>query len=238
MKILVISDIHGNPSALKAVLKKHGKVDEIWAIGDYIGFCPDPEGVVAILKKLPNLVAAVKGNWEHLYLSNFDVTKAPGAPGNATKEDLVKVVTDGMSRVTGEVKEYIASLPDSKIVEKGGKKFHLAHCAAYDPFDGSVESNEGLEKSIKASDADVFINGDMHIQKKIEYKGRLFLNPGAVSWPSSGKMGAQCMILEVNGSLKVKFDNVPYDYKKVYKELEKINLPRRHNFLKAKPLWD
>jgi hypothetical protein len=79
----------------------------------------------------------------------------------------------------------------------------------------------------------------MHLQRKNPYKGKLFLNPGGVSWPSDGKkMGAHCMILEVNGSVKIKFDTVDYDYKKVYKKLEEIDLPRRQNFLKAKPLWD
>lgn len=238
MKVLVISDIHGNPDALEAVLKKHGKADEIWGIGDYIGFCPHPDKVAAILKKLPNLTA-VKGNWEHLYLTNFDIRKAKGAPGNATREDLIKVVEDGMKRVTKEVKEYIKKLPDTQLLERRGKKFHLAHCAAYDPFDGSCENKEDFEKCIKAVGADVYINGDMHVQKQIKYKNKLFLNPGGVSWPSDGKkMGAHCMILEVSKDLKVKFDVVSYDYKKVYSELEKINLPRRHNFLKAKPLWD
>ena len=44
MKVLVISDIHGNLAALETVLKDaQGRgYDEIWCLGDVVGYGPDP----------------------------------------------------------------------------------------------------------------------------------------------------------------------------------------------------
>ncbi len=46
MRVLVISDVHSNYSALKAVLGDAGHVDETWCLGDLVGYGPDPNLVV------------------------------------------------------------------------------------------------------------------------------------------------------------------------------------------------
>ena len=46
MKILVMSDIHGNINALEAVLEDVGKVDKVWCLGDLVGYGPDPNDVL------------------------------------------------------------------------------------------------------------------------------------------------------------------------------------------------
>jgi predicted phosphodiesterase len=61
MKALIISDIHGNRTALEAVLKAAGSVDSVWCLGDIIGYGPDPNDCVAIVRDLPNLIC-LRGN--------------------------------------------------------------------------------------------------------------------------------------------------------------------------------
>jgi predicted phosphodiesterase len=43
MRILVISDIHANITALEAVLADAGEVEENWCLGDIVGYGPDPK---------------------------------------------------------------------------------------------------------------------------------------------------------------------------------------------------
>jgi len=51
MKILIISDVHGNLEALEAVLEKNrDSCQEIWCLGDLAGYGPDPNGCVEILR--------------------------------------------------------------------------------------------------------------------------------------------------------------------------------------------
>ena len=61
MKVLIISDIHGNRTALEAVLEAAGSVDAVWCLGDIIGYGPDPNDCVAIVRDLPNLIC-LRGN--------------------------------------------------------------------------------------------------------------------------------------------------------------------------------
>jgi len=61
MRILVISDVHANYTALEAVLKDAGKVDETWCLGDMVGYGPDPNAVVEEIREIPNLTC-ILGN--------------------------------------------------------------------------------------------------------------------------------------------------------------------------------
>jgi diadenosine tetraphosphatase ApaH/serine/threonine PP2A family protein phosphatase len=61
MRILVISDIHANYTALEAVLKDAGAVDETWCLGDMVGYGPDPNAVVEEIRDIPNLTC-ILGN--------------------------------------------------------------------------------------------------------------------------------------------------------------------------------
>jgi predicted phosphodiesterase len=56
MKIAIISDIHGNYDALKAVLKdiKKLKIDKIYCLGDIVNYYYEPHKCINILIKKIN----------------------------------------------------------------------------------------------------------------------------------------------------------------------------------------
>ena len=53
-KVLVISDVHANLTALEAVLADAGKVNEVWCLGDIAGYGPDPTSVSSVSRHCPN----------------------------------------------------------------------------------------------------------------------------------------------------------------------------------------
>jgi diadenosine tetraphosphatase ApaH/serine/threonine PP2A family protein phosphatase len=61
MKVLILSDIHGNRTALEAVLEAAGSYDAVWCLGDIIGYGPDPNDCVAMIRDLPDLIC-LRGN--------------------------------------------------------------------------------------------------------------------------------------------------------------------------------
>ncbi len=73
-RALVISDIHSNQVALDAVLRDaraSGGFDEVWVLGDIVGYGPQPNEVIQCLRNLEaagTVVTAVGGNHEHAVL--------------------------------------------------------------------------------------------------------------------------------------------------------------------------
>lgn len=59
MRALVLSDIHANSTALEAILAAEPKIDQIWCLGDVVGYGPDPNQCVNRLRGLPNLTCII-----------------------------------------------------------------------------------------------------------------------------------------------------------------------------------
>ncbi len=74
MKYGLISDIHGNLEALEAVLKEleHETVDEILCLGDLIGYGPDPEACVNLVREHASVILA--GNHDYASLGLLDIS--------------------------------------------------------------------------------------------------------------------------------------------------------------------
>lgn len=71
MRILVISDIHANLTALDAVLTEAGEFDAAWCLGDLVGYGPDPNECIAKVRALPNLRCII-GNHDAAALDQID----------------------------------------------------------------------------------------------------------------------------------------------------------------------
>ena len=72
MQILVISDIHANLAAFEAVLADaSGKWEQIWCLGDVIGYGPNPNECVALLRKHNHI--CLTGNHDWAALGKLDI---------------------------------------------------------------------------------------------------------------------------------------------------------------------
>ena len=67
MKTLVLSDIHANEPALKAVMQDAGPCDRIVFLGDLANFGPHPSQCVDIVKKLNPI--CIMGNHDEQIVS-------------------------------------------------------------------------------------------------------------------------------------------------------------------------
>jgi len=72
MKILILSDIHANRVALETVLKDAGKVDKVWCLGDVVGYGPEPNECIEILRNMNLLCLAGNHDWAVLDKLDLD----------------------------------------------------------------------------------------------------------------------------------------------------------------------
>jgi predicted phosphodiesterase len=77
VRSLVISDIHANMTALEAVIRHAGKFDQVYCLGDLVGYGPDPNECVRLIRDLPNLTC-IMGNHDAALLGFIDITAFNG----------------------------------------------------------------------------------------------------------------------------------------------------------------
>lgn len=71
MRALVLSDIHGNLAALETVLERtRGEYDELWCLGDIVGYGPKPDECVALI--MERAAFCVPGNHDLAVLGKLD----------------------------------------------------------------------------------------------------------------------------------------------------------------------
>jgi predicted phosphodiesterase len=102
MRILVISDVHANYTALEAVLKHAGTVDETWCLGDMVGYGPDPNAVVEQIREIPNLTCI---------LGNHDMAVIGKIPFEAFNGDARRTLEYHERVLTADNMNYLRSLP-------------------------------------------------------------------------------------------------------------------------------
>src|SRR5260370_7823670 len=68
MRYAIFSDIHANLEALEAVLAKIDElaqeepIDQIWFLGDLVGYGPDPNECIVKLRERTNVIIATNHN--------------------------------------------------------------------------------------------------------------------------------------------------------------------------------
>ena len=73
MRALILSDVHSNLEALQAVLedaKSRGGFQVIWCLGDLVGYGPDPNACLDLLRQ--HEMIAVAGNHDHAAIGKID----------------------------------------------------------------------------------------------------------------------------------------------------------------------
>src|SRR3972149_1045887 len=121
MRILVISDIHANLTALQAVLSDAGEIDAVWCLGDLVGYGPDPNDCIALVRQLPRL-SCLLGNHDAAALNQIDIA--------AFNPEARRAVMWTQNVLSPDNYEYLSSLPE-KVVEG---EVTLAHGSPRQPI--------------------------------------------------------------------------------------------------------
>lgn len=114
-RIAVISDVHANLIALRAVLAELDRLgaEEIVVAGDVVGFGPHPCEVVDQLRERG--ARMIRGNHEKDYVAAYDSGERP--PG-WDRSPRLRSFRWGMERLGAERRAFLAALPDRLMLDE------------------------------------------------------------------------------------------------------------------------
>ena len=235
MRILVISDIHANYTALEAVLRDAGPADETWCLGDLIGYGPDPNMVVEQVRELPHLTCM---------LGNHDVAVLGRMQFEAFNNDARRSLTWTSKVITTDNLDFLQGLPhDPKV--RGGVT--LVHGSPRDPIWEYVLNTLSARLNFEHFETPYCFVGHSHIQslfqldekkdrvtmtvvrtnEPISLSPRAILNPGSVGQPRDRDPRAAYAIYD-NAGNTWEARRVDYDIAAVQQRVREAGLPEKH----------
>jgi putative phosphoesterase len=225
VRILVVSDIHANWAALRAIDEPH---DVCLMLGDLVDYGPDPRPCVRWA--MEHATHAIRGNHDHGVAQNVPVE------GDAGYRYLTSATRPYQWAALGpEERRYLLRLPLTKRVTLDGKRFLLVHATPRDPLDEYLMKNpEVWARRVESADADIVCVGHSHMQFNLMVNDRtVVLNPGSVGQPRDGDPRAAYAIIE-DGRIELK--RVEYPIGETIARIDAGPLPERARWLLAEGL--
>jgi putative phosphoesterase len=201
MKIVIVSDIHGNFDALSALPESY---DELWVLGDLVNYGPEPREVVDFVTNNATLV--VRGNHDQCIGYGDDPRCSPRfrEMAEATREfsDMV---------LTPEQKLYLRSFPPRINAQRSQTRFFLCHATPSDPFYEyrTADSKKWVDDCAQLG-ADIIFVGHTHIPFIRSIHRQVLVNPGSIGQPKTGKPDA-CYAVWEDGRVSLRTYSYPVD---------------------------
>jgi predicted phosphodiesterase len=237
MRLAILSDIHGNPIALDAVLadiQAQGVVDACWVLGDLAAIGYDPVTPLQKLVTLPN-VRFVRGNTDR-----YVVTGDLPIPQEKVRQDpalipaLVEFAqsfawTRGYVTAAGWL-DWLANLPlEQRLTLPDGTRLLGVH-AAPGRDDGPgihpQQSDAELQTLLAGCEADLVIVGHTHVPMDRMVGGVRVVNLGSVSNPITADLRATYVLLDADRSgCSIELRRVDYDREAVIRAVHQVRHP-------------
>ena len=212
-EIAIISDIHGNYPALKAVLADldKRKITIVYCLGDLVGYYCFFNEVVECLRE--RNIPCIMGNHDYAMIYEQGVIQR-----SKTCTRILKWQLEGVSR---ENLDFLKKLPNLIEFDLSRQTVFCTHGGLDDYVDEYLfeVNNEYLAKTKFTKD--ILVTGHTHLPSyKKFYSGQCWVNPGSVGQPRDGDNRASYFIFKEDG--RFEFARVPYNFREVVDEMAKL----------------
>jgi predicted phosphodiesterase len=231
MRLAILSDIHANLAALDAVRADLPDLDEIWVLGDIVGYGPQPNEVIAALQEMG--ARSVLGNHDGAAIGTVDPRDFN--PEAARAIEWTQTILDDNSRA------YLGSLPEVRCVNE----LTAVHGSPRDPIWEYVTSSQLAAANFEAFETRFCLFGHTHLpviyraageeidtiaatpDRSISLDGgRAMLNPGSVGQPRDGNPASSYLLLDTDVAI-AEFRRVSYDVSLTQRLMREAGLPAR-----------
>ena len=228
MKIVVISDIHGNLEAMNVVLKYIENIKEekrVVCLGDIVGYGPNPTECFKIVKSLTDKICL--GNHEDAILDleyDYQITEHARAATRWTRKILEEEIKESINSLQVQIEEdnvlYVHASPDNPMAWKYIDNTRNAH-----------SSMAGMKYSLcfvghshiprVYTDYELQRDGKKAVLSK---DGKTVVNAGSIGQPRDGSPLLSFAVFDdVNWSVEIV--RLAYDYRETMTKMLKHNLP-------------
>jgi len=233
MRYAILADIHANLAAFTAVLidiEHRGEAEEIWCLGDIVGYGPDPHECIALLQQTNHVCVAGDHDWAaigKINTSDFNPDAAVASRWTAQQlkpEDIA----------------YLKNLP--MVIKKDD--FTLVHGSPREPAREHLLSISIASENFACFQTRFCLVGHTHKPMVFRHSGtgacsfsqfspsiglsltknRFIINPGAVGQPLDGDPRASYAIYD-SGTNLIRLYRVSYDISTTQAKMAKYNLP-------------
>ena len=227
MRIAVLSDVHGNLPALKAVLQQveEEDIDSIYHLGDMIGIGPFPAECLDLWINNPRTISLMGNHDSFLVYGLPDPLPKTISPGEADHHRWV------FSEINPSQKHVVSTWPFSLVRQIGDLSIVFLHYAlnrtgrGYLPYVKDPDPLS-LDKLFEDVDADIIFYGHDHRESDITGRAR-YLNPGSLGCHSEAIARYIILEIEENSEYRITRHMVPYDDHHIFEELERRKVPDR-----------
>ena len=232
MRALILSDIHSNLEALTRVMDDaagRGDFDVIWGLGDLVGYGPDPEACVQLIRRYELL--SVGGNHDF------------AAVGKRGAEDFNYAAKAAIqwtsSQLSLEDTDFLADLPTILTVEP----FTMVHGSLRGPVDEYLLDQDSALATLKLMQTPFCLVGHSHMpficrenqgspifdeftEDEVFPLGdeRLIINPGCVGQPRDRDPRPSYAIYD-SSAQTIQRHRVTYSIESTQEKMRKANLP-------------
>ncbi len=235
MRILVVSDIHANLAALDAVIHDAGVFDQVWCLGDIVGYGPEPNECINRLCAFDLVCLA----------GNHDLAAA----GRLNLDDFGSNARDAIhwtrERLTAANAEWLESLPTLPVVTEYG--ITLVHGSPRDPIWEYITTPAAASTSLDAVNTPILLVGHTHvpiIYRRPTYGvgvaaeppiynllipltlDRMVINPGSVGQPRDDDVRAAYAVVDLE-TMTLTHRRIQYDVAATQELMRKAKLPDR-----------
>jgi diadenosine tetraphosphatase ApaH/serine/threonine PP2A family protein phosphatase len=231
MRALVLSDIHANITALDAVLAAAPPTDEVWVLGDIVGYGPEPDAVVDRLRELG----------AHGVRGNHDAAALGGGEIESFNADARRAMEWTRAAIADRTKAWLATLPERLVLGD----WTLVHGSPRDPIWEYITSTPVARAAFLDLETRHGLHGHTHVPIGfLEEDGSLdtmspgagsvlelgerrgLLNPGSVGQPRDGIPAASWLVLDTDTSTAT-WHRTAYDVAAVQAAMAAVGLPPR-----------
>jgi diadenosine tetraphosphatase ApaH/serine/threonine PP2A family protein phosphatase len=236
MRIAVVSDIHSNLAALEAVFADADAqgTGAIWCLGDLVGYGPDPNECVALVRERAQV--CLGGNHDLAALGEMDL--------EYFNPDAAIAARWTADQLSDDIRTYLSGLPNALVQDA----FTLAHGSPRQPVWEYVLSYGVALASFALLETRYALVGHTHwptvwlqpagSAHELECvpldpadpfplgEDLLILNPGSVGQPRDGDIRASYLILDTDDRIAT-VRRVPYALETTQERMREAGLPVR-----------